>query len=293
MTDFNFTLSDRIQKIQQINDKYNLLDNAYLSFSGGRDSTVLHYLLDIALPGNKIPRVFINTGIEYKKIVEFVKGMAKTDDRFVIVAPSRNIKETLEEFGYPFKSKEHSQRLKEWQNGCRGDYLKRYINGEKFISCPKKLKYQFEPDFNMKISDLCCNKMKKDPASKWSKENKRSVCITGMRAEEGGNRRTLNCIVTTKNDSLKKFHPLTVVNEEWMDEFIKANNVKLCDLYYEPFNFQRTGCVGCPFNKKLQESLDILKVLVPDEYKRANIIWKPVYDEYIRIGFRLKNIEKL
>ena len=40
----------------------NLENNAYISFSGGKDSTILHYLIDLALPNNKIPRVFINTG---------------------------------------------------------------------------------------------------------------------------------------------------------------------------------------------------------------------------------------
>lgn len=70
-------LLDRIDKIRAINQQYDLEHNAYLSFSGGKDSTILHYLLDMALPGNKIPRLFLNTGIEYKFIVEFVKELAE------------------------------------------------------------------------------------------------------------------------------------------------------------------------------------------------------------------------
>ncbi len=31
-----FLLSDRIAKIRAINEQYNLLDNAYISFSGGK-----------------------------------------------------------------------------------------------------------------------------------------------------------------------------------------------------------------------------------------------------------------
>ena len=79
-----FLLSDRITKIRAINEQHNLLNNAYISFSGGKDSTVLHYLIDEALPGNQIPRVFINTGIEYKATLKFVKQMAENDNRFVI-----------------------------------------------------------------------------------------------------------------------------------------------------------------------------------------------------------------
>lgn len=68
MTENEFLLQDRIAKIKSINEQHNLLENSYLSFSGGKDSTILHYLLDEALPGNNIPRVYVNTGIEYKDI---------------------------------------------------------------------------------------------------------------------------------------------------------------------------------------------------------------------------------
>lgn len=65
-------LQDRIQKIRQIIGKYGE-ENFYISFSGGKDSTVLSSLIDMAIPGNKIPRVYANTGIEYRLIVEFVE----------------------------------------------------------------------------------------------------------------------------------------------------------------------------------------------------------------------------
>ena len=67
-----FILEDRLQKIRQVIGKYGE-ENFYVSFSGGKDSTVLSALIDMALPGNKIPRVFSNTGIEYKLILDFVE----------------------------------------------------------------------------------------------------------------------------------------------------------------------------------------------------------------------------
>lgn len=72
-TDYEFLLMDRVQKIKSINELHDLEHNAYVSFSGGKDSTVLSRLIDEALPGNNIPRVFINTGIEYKQLVAFVE----------------------------------------------------------------------------------------------------------------------------------------------------------------------------------------------------------------------------
>lgn len=70
--DNEFVLQDRIQKIQQVIRQYGE-ENFYLSFSGGKDSVVLSHLVDMAIPGNKIPRVFANTGIEYKLILDFVE----------------------------------------------------------------------------------------------------------------------------------------------------------------------------------------------------------------------------
>lgn len=67
-----FLLEDRLQKIRQIVNKYGA-ENFYISFSGGKDSTVLSALVDMALPNNTIPRVYANTGIEYKLIQQFVE----------------------------------------------------------------------------------------------------------------------------------------------------------------------------------------------------------------------------
>lgn len=51
----------------------------------------------------------------------------------------------------------------------------------------------------------------------------------------------LGCIITdSRTKKVIKFHPLIKVNEEWENEFIEHKNVRLCDLYYPPFNFKRT-----------------------------------------------------
>jgi predicted phosphoadenosine phosphosulfate sulfurtransferase len=56
MEDFELTLFDRLNAIRDTINKYGI-DNFYLSFSGGKDSTILHHLIDMAIPNNKIPRV--------------------------------------------------------------------------------------------------------------------------------------------------------------------------------------------------------------------------------------------
>ena len=95
MDEYEFLLEDRIVKIKSINEQYDLEHNAYISFSGGKDSTVLHYLIDLALPNNKIPRVYLNTGIEYQDIRKFVQELAKNDNRIIVLNSGVNIKQKL------------------------------------------------------------------------------------------------------------------------------------------------------------------------------------------------------
>ncbi|AXF52135.1 MAG: PAPS reductase [Podoviridae sp. ctcf755] len=291
MTDNELLEIDRIEKIKSIDKQYDLEHNAYLSFSGGKDSTILHHLLDLALPGNKIPRVFINTGIEYRHIVDFVKSLIWEDDRIVILNSNVNIKQMLEKEGYPFKSKEHSLKVGEWQKGSTAKSNLNYkeMSGKSRYACPKKLLYQYENDFNLKLSDKCCYRLKKDVIHKWEKANNRTIAMTGMLKEEGGQRENLiNCLIT-KNDKVVKFHPILVCSTEWEDWFIQKYEIELCRLYYPPFNFKRTGCKGCPYSLDLQKQLDVMGKWLPDERKQCEIIWKPVYEEYRRINYRLRN----
>lgn len=295
MTENEFILADRLGVIRDTIKKYGA-DNFYLSFSGGKDSTVVHHLLDMAMPGNRIPRVFSNTGIEYNAIVEFVKEMAKDDDRIVMLYPTQNIKAMLERVGYPFKSKEHSQRVSEYQAKHEiRPYLRKYINGEKGNSafkCPAILRYQFTEEFKLKVSHLCCRESKKKPITKWMTENRKTINITGMMRSEGGQRTAIDCI-HIKDGKVTKFHPLAKVTHEWEEWFINEYNIKLCKLYYEPFNFERTGCKGCPYSVNLAEQLSTMSACgLERERDQCEIIWSPVYAEYRRIGYRLPKEEQ-
>ena len=78
-------------------------DGVYVSFSGGKDSTVL---LDIArrlYPD--IKAVFIDTGLEYPEIRQFVKQFDNVD----WLKPRITFRQVIERYGYPFISKEVSE----------------------------------------------------------------------------------------------------------------------------------------------------------------------------------------
>jgi len=293
-----FLLFDRKDKIQSTIRKYGE-ENFYLSFSGGKDSTVLSWLIDEALPGNKIPRVYANTGIELNMIRDFVLEMQKKDARIVVIKPSVPIREMLEKDGYPFKSKEHARYVSKYQkDGLNYKSVRAYLKLEPTLSgreifrgCPKKLKYQFTDANKIKISDLCCMRLKEEPLEIWKKENNRPYGITAIMRDEKGRRSKSSCLAFKSNGTLNFFQPLVPITKEWEDWFIEEYHVEICNIYKEPYNFPRTGCKGCPFALHLQEELDTLGKYFPNERRQCEKIWKPVYDEYRRLGYRLKPLE--
>ena len=202
----------------------------------------------------------------------------------------------LEEEGYPFKSKKHAKKLGTYQRNGMTKTALNYLNPSedcKTFACPKSLRYQFTPEFTkrLKVDYKCCVNLKEKPLADYGKQSGRPYSILGLRKEEGGSRAKAKCLAFQKN-RLKNFHPLIVVSDDWEDWFIEAHGVEICEIYKPPYNFHRTGCKGCPFALHLQKELDTLERFFPEERRQCEIIWKPVYDEYRRIGYRLKKKEE-
>lgn len=79
------------------------IDHVYVSFSGGKDSTVL---LDIARSMYpEIKAVFLDTSLEFPELREFVN----TFENVEILKPKMNFRQVIEQYGYPVISKEVSE----------------------------------------------------------------------------------------------------------------------------------------------------------------------------------------
>ena len=79
--------------------------NVYISFSGGKDSTVLLNIARSIYPD--IKAMYVDTGLEYPEIREFVK----TFDNVDIIRPKKSFYQVIKEYGYPVISKEVAEKI--------------------------------------------------------------------------------------------------------------------------------------------------------------------------------------
>lgn len=89
---------------RRLQDWYDYYEGqVYVSFSGGKDSTALLHIARRLFPD--IKAVFVDTGLEYPEIRDFVK----TFDNVDWLKPKMNFRQVIEKYGYPFISKEVSE----------------------------------------------------------------------------------------------------------------------------------------------------------------------------------------
>lgn len=239
----------------------------YISISGGKDSTVLWDLARKIYPD--IKGVFCNTGLEYPEIVEFVKSLPGDIE---IIRPKMGFKDVLEKYGYPVLSKEISQTVREYRSGQK--HAIRKFSGEQTHN-GKKSPYNLEKYFwvtkaPFKISDQCCDKMKKEPFHKYEKDN--SVFpIIGTLASESNLRKSIykrygcNSFIGKRPIS----RPLSLWTEQDVLFYIRQSGIKICSVYGEIKSDEkgkhtltgctRTGCLFCMLG--IKNDLDRFKKL--------------------------------
>ena len=80
-------------------------DGCYVSFSGGKDSTVLLDIVRNECGFTRVPAVFVDVPTQYPELRDF----AKTFDNVEIIKPKISFVQVCEKYGFPLISKEVSE----------------------------------------------------------------------------------------------------------------------------------------------------------------------------------------
>ena len=265
----------------------------YLSFSGGKDSTVLAHLIMMADLPTPIPFVFGDTGIEMEATKRFVAEFDYPNK--VTVKPRKPFAQVLKDHGKPSLSKLKSNGLKTYQRhldeplktararqmilGVR-EKNGQQIPGRNSYRLPNHHMHFIHPDTEIKFSSLCCEHLKKYPLDRFEKENDMRGVYTGVRTSEGGVRSLVynSCVIVKKKRNKEFISSMPIIDwtDELMSEFIDTYHIQLSDAY-TVYGCDRTGCCGCPFSANLERDLEVLYKYEPKRYKAAMFWLEDVY----------------
>lgn len=251
-----------------INNWYNIHDGqVYVSFSGGRDSTVLLHITRSLF--SDIPVVFFDTGNEYPEIISFVESIPSV----IVIKPTTSLKQIVSKYGYPVINKESSQKIYEIRNTKSEKLRHKRLHGDnnKYKSGRLSLKYRYLIDAPFKISDRCCYKLKKEPAKKYEKQTGRHP-ILGNKTSDSHLRHQQYIKNTCQSLSTKRkiCTPLSWWLDKDIHDYVKLYNVAISSIYDHPA-ITNTGCYPCLFGIQNEQpgdtKLDILRKLHPRLYK--------------------------
>lgn len=239
--------------------------DVYVAFSGGKDSTVLLHLVRSIYPDVKA--VYVNTGLEYPEIVNFIR----VTENVVWLKPTMNFREVLEHHGYPIISKVQATSIRKLTTQNLSErYRNKLLHGDERGSAGKLSdKWHYLLDAPFKVSEKCCDVMKKNPVKKFEKDTKLHG-ITGEMASDSSLRETnylrYGCNVFDAN--YPKSRPLSIWTDEDIWEYIKMYNIPYSKIY--DTGVKRTGCVFCMFGVHLEKEPNRFQILKQTHPKLYN-----------------------
>lgn len=280
----------------------------YVSFSGGKDSTVLAYLAARYLSSFRTPPwelnlVFVNTGLEYPEIQRFVNEYAAwlrmefphITVNLVRLRPKMNIRQVVTKYGYSIVSKEVAGYVADARRNPSGLRMKR-LRGEAIRRDGQPSVYNCEKwGFLLKapflISDKCCAIMKKSPLKTYAHKTGQQATTATM-AEESRLRMTY--WMKSGCNAFEGKHPMGKPMSFWAEQdvlrFIVERGLPYASVYGDivasdgendygatlidcPLHCtgcQRTGCCYCGFGSHLEKS--------PNMYERMKLTHPKHYE---------------
>ena len=218
----------------------------YISFSGGKDSTILLDIVRRLYP--KVTAVFVDTGLEYPEIREFVKSI----DNVIWLKPKISFIETIKKYGYPIISKENAEKIYQIRNTNSNKLRNKRLYGDAKGNGKLPEKWKFLINAPFKISGTCCEVMKKRPVKRYEKTSGQkpfvgTMAVDSRMREISYMQRGCNSFDSTRPMSI----PLAFWKEEDVWNYIKKYNLKYSKIY--DLGYPRTGCMFCMFGIHMEK----------------------------------------
>lgn len=286
-------------------------DGVYISFSGGKDSTVLLHIARRLYPN--IKAMFVDVPTQYPELKQFAQKFENLD----ITHPKTSFMGVCEKYGFPLISKDVSQVIYESRHSAEINgvdpretslYKRRFSEDSEILKKYPTFslaQWDFMFDSEFAVSHKCCVVMKKKPSHDYEHETKR-LPILGTMACESKIRSTEwvknGCnAFESKRPSSK---PMSFWTENDVLEYIVKNDIEICSVYgdivedygkevdgqmsladfgccaknckYKCKGVGRTGCVCCGFgahlDKKGEGRFEKIKMTHPKIYGLLDVI---------------------
>lgn len=243
-----------------------------VSFSGGKDSTVLLDLARRAFPD--IPAVFVDTGLEYPEIREFVK----TVPNVTWLRPEMPFSKVISEYGYPVVSKDVARRVRYAKRGS--PWALCHLNGLNRDGTPSKfneryMKWRILLDAPFPVSDACCTVIKERPLHRYNRETGRKQIIATMACESARRQSVylkIGCNAYHKRDPTSQ--PMSFWTEQDVLTYLKMTGIPYASVYGEIVEkngrLTTTGCMFCMFGIHLEKP--------PNRFQRMALTHPKQYD---------------
>ena len=279
------------------------------SISGGSDSDIVLDVIHNVDEKKKVRYFWIDTGLEYRATKEHLNDLEKKYGiEIERIKACKPIPVCCKEYGQPFLSKYVSEQIMrlqlhgfQWEDKPLPELLEQYPNCKIALQWWCNAYYSPEngvvkmsrfsigrnrwlKEFmmanppNFKISNKCCEYAKKKPAKLLIQEYDADLEIIGVRKAEGGIRSASykTCFSESKSKGCNSYRPVfwyTDSDEKAYEEFYGIQHSRC----YTEYGMKRTGCVGCPYNPRVTEELEIIRKHEPKLYTAAQNIFGDSY----------------
>lgn len=293
--------------------------------SGGADSDIMLDAIHRIDTEKKVRYVYCATGMEYEATKRHIEELKeKYSIQIEEVDPILPIPTCCRKYGVSFWSKRVSEmiyRLQrhhfKWEDRpfddliqeyprCRAalrwwcnEYPRKNNGAESSLNiayAPYLKEYMIANPPPVPMSAKCCQKAKKEPAAKFTKEQEADMTCTGMRKSEGGNRAISfkTCFTVTDTDKADLFRPLFWLTDKDKKDYKTHYGVTYSDCY-EVWGMKRTGCPGCPYGKEFETELELMQKYEPKFYRAAVKTFGASYEYtrgYLRFREQMKSKKK-